>query len=233
MISPLAHASLLDLPTCESTQQHALLLIDAEPKVGVVLAREQTAGKGRFDREWYSETGGSFTASFILHVYADAVEPWLLGMSFALAVAGVCHCRVAWPNDLMLNGFKCGGILTNIATNNTGKRIPVVGVGINLSVSRFPSTLDQKAANLDFPISVSPVELVETICQRLEQFPEPTSWEAIQPIWTLFDDTAGKNYRLPSGETAIAIAVGPHAELICAVDGVTQSVMVADALGTY
>ncbi len=60
--------------------------------------------------------------------------------------------------------------------------------------------------------------------------PEPEHWSDLQPVWTLFDDTAGKHYRLISGEEAIAIGIGPEGELVCAVEGETTMVMAAEAI---
>jgi len=113
-----------------------------------------------------------------------------------------------------------------------GSGSPVVGIGVNVAIREFPPELAPIATSLvlhrereiDIP------ELAEAILQRLDSLPEPDRWDPLYPIWDLFDDTPGKLYRLPTGEDAVAIGVGPQGELVCAVDGETTLALAADAI---
>src|SRR6185436_2300473 len=114
----------------------------------LILTHEQTAGRGRFGRQWIGERGASLAMSFILPEHSGHPRPWVLGMAAACAAAGVLHCRVRWPNDLFLEGKKLGGILTELMRDKDGKEVPVIGIGVNLNQTAFPSDLADTATSL-------------------------------------------------------------------------------------
>jgi len=219
------------LESTPSTQNHAVELVGQGTQVDVVITQRQEAGQGRHGRVWYSEEGNSLTASLIFWDYADHPKPWLIGMNLALAVAGAAHCRISWPNDLRFLKKKVGGILTTLATDPQGRKIPVVGLGLNLHVQDFPEELVDIAGNIDTTAAAKhePEQMLKEIFERARMLPEPSSWTDLKAIWTMYDETAGKVFKLPNGEIAIGIGVGPDGELICAVEGETTSVMAADA----
>lgn len=176
--------------------------------------------------------GESVSLSLTFPDYADHPSPWLIGMGVAAAAAGALHCRLRWPNDLFIDNKKLGGVLTEIVTDPQGRRIPIVGIGVNIRTHSFPEELRDIATSLanhrpEFP---TPIEAAHQIVQRIRLAPEPDSWSSLQPQWMLFDSTPEKHYRLHDGSEAIAIGVGPRGELICAVEGETQIVLAADAL---
>jgi BirA family biotin operon repressor/biotin-[acetyl-CoA-carboxylase] ligase len=233
MKSPLTDAKILTLESVESTQTYAaMLLAEGNDVIGAVHAEAQTGGQGRLGKTWFSERGESLTVSFIFREYANHPKPWLIGMGVGLAAAGAVHARLAWPNDLRLGGFKVGGILTNLYPDKDGNRIPVVGVGINLHVAKFPPELDGIAGNVDAPSQKQhePVDVLNAIIERIAIMPEPESFGALSQIWQHFDETPGKRYRLPDGTEAVGIAVGAEGELICAIEGETTTIMAAEAI---
>lgn len=222
----------LDYPVVESTQDVAKESLLTSTPAGVVFAHHQAAGRGRFKRTWESDFGDSLTMSLILDQYADHKEPWLVGMSVAVAVAGVLHAQLQWPNDVILGGKKVAGILTEIHPNSHGARIPVVGIGINLNQEHFPESIAHRATSLKIQTgkTFDSQYLATQIISSLENAPEPDSWESIAPAWMIFDKTLGKQYQLPSGEISTAIGLGPNGQLICSIDGETTSVLAADAI---
>lgn len=233
MRSPLDSGEWVDVEETPSTQDLARqALLDPNSRVGVIFARNQTAGRGRFDRPWFSAPGESLTMSLIFRAYANHPRPWLVAMGVAAAAAGAVHCRLRWPNDLYLDGKKLGGVLSELLPDESGRTIPVVGLGVNISTTDFPPEIASNATSLAMhrPALYDARVIAHQVLERLETIPEPTHFEDIQPIWTLFDDTPGKQYKLISGETAVAIGVGPEGELVCAVDGETTMVMAAEAL---
>ncbi|MBL8048397.1 MAG: biotin--[acetyl-CoA-carboxylase] ligase [Chthonomonas sp.] len=232
MKSPLSGATWQAVEATASTQRDLAALVQKGEFVGALWAKHQTEGKGRFGREWYSEAGNSLTISLAFHEYADHPKPWLIGMAVGLAAASACHCKIAWPNDLVLQGKKVGGILTELVTNPDGRLIPVVGVGINFAVAEFPDGLTESAANVhQGAVSADDVEqLAKDLIDRIEGLPEPDAWSSLRPVWSLFDATPQKQYRLANGGDAIGMGIGPEGELICSVEGETQTVLAADAI---
>ncbi|MBN8691396.1 MAG: biotin--[acetyl-CoA-carboxylase] ligase [Armatimonadetes bacterium] len=227
-----AHDTWMVLDEVDSTQTVVAKMIERGEDSKVVYAAHQTAGKGRFDRHWLSNAGDSLTISIPFPDYADHPKPWLIGMAVAVAAAGAVHAKVRWPNDIVLDGKKCGGILTEIFADSKGRRIPVVGLGLNLNQTEMPEEIAETATSLAIHRSGQhdPVRMAKAILDRLEGMPEPEEWESICGVWMHFDATPGKKYQLPNGDIAIAIGIGPDGELIASVDGETTSIMVADAL---
>lgn len=232
MRSPLASGPWLELDEVESTQDVLREALAGPAPPGVVFARHQTRGRGRFDRSWFSETDRSLTMSMAFPDYADHPRPWLVGMAVAAATAAVVHCRLRWPNDLFLDGKKLGGIITELFPDSGGRSTPVVGVGLNLDVAAFPEDIAPIATSLAIhrPGHYDAVEVGRALLARLEEMPEPHHWADVQPVWTLFDETPGKKFRLMSGEEAVAIGIGPEGELVCAVEGETTMVLAAEAI---
>lgn len=232
MRSPLLDGPLVEVDEVPSTQTVVAEGVRAGNGPGAVLALHQTEGRGRFDRVWLSEPGASLNLSMAMRGYADHPEPWLVGMALAIAAAGALHCRLRWPNDLSLDGRKLGGILTEIVEDPQGRRIPVVGIGVNLNQRSFPAEIADRAISLvqHREGTYAARSVADAILARLEDMPEPTEWRALETAWCLFDDTSGKRYTLPDGREAVGLGVGPHGELLCAVDGESLTVMAGDAL---
>jgi len=215
-----------------STQTVAAEAIRLGSQTGVVFALDQTQGKGRFGRTWVSSPGESLTFSLIFHGYPDHPCPYLIGMAVAIAAAGVTRCQLRWPNDLVEGSKKVGGILTELISDPEGRRIPVVGVGINLNQSEFSGEIAEIATSLRLKHGRSYMarEIGQKIIERLPDLPEPTTWSDLAPIWALFDATPGKTFRLMTGETAVALGIGSDGQLMCSVDGESRSIYAADAI---
>lgn len=222
----------LEVDEVDSTQTLAGVVLREDRPYGGVLAQEQTAGKGRFDRIWLSRRGESLTMSLIFRDYADHPQPYLVGMAAALAAAGALHCQLRWPNDLVVGERKLGGILTELLPDASGRATPVVGIGVNLNQAAFPPEIEHRATSLHLAHggTYGAKTVAEAIVDRLVRLPEAESWADLAPIWSLFDFTPGKKYVLPTGETAVALGIGPEGQLLCSVDGESRSVLAAEAL---
>jgi len=131
------------LDIVDSTNEFAKTLVDLTPEGTVVLARQQTNGKGRHGRTWYSPADGIWM-SVILRPQ---------NFSLITVAAGVAVCEtlrtvgvvpgMKWPNDIVLNRKKIGGILTENVDKNT-----IVGIGINLNMRKFPRELKNVASSV-------------------------------------------------------------------------------------
>src|SRR2546425_12930263 len=124
---------------CGST--NAVLLAEGRPDV-LLVAEEQTAGRGRRGRRWYSPPGAGVTFSLSAVIRRPARE--LAGLSLVAGVAaapalralGVAQAALKWPNDGVVGGAKLGGILVE-----TRGSLAVIGIGINC---RRDATLDAR-----------------------------------------------------------------------------------------
>ena len=118
------------------------------------MAEEQTAGRGRAGRTWHSEKGTGLYVSILLRPrLAPAQAPlltMLAGISAQAAVEALTGLvpELKWPNDLLLEGKKLGGILTEMHAEPTAVRFVVVGIGINTNQQKFPSELAAIATSL-------------------------------------------------------------------------------------
>jgi len=120
----------------------------------VVLAEEQTAGRGRSGRAWHSERGEGLYVTLLLRPkLAPAQAPlltMLAGLSAHAAIKAQCGLtpELKWPNDLLLNGKKIGGILTEMHAEPSQVRFVVVGIGINVNQEKFPAEIAAVAGSL-------------------------------------------------------------------------------------
>jgi len=139
----------------DSTNRVAMELGYAgEPEGAVVLAEEQTAGRGRAGRSWYSERGAGLYATLLLRPKLSPAQAPVLTMlaglsahTAILAQTGLA-AELKWPNDLLLNGKKLGGILTEMHAEPSTVRFVIVGIGINVNQEKFPAELTAIATSL-------------------------------------------------------------------------------------
>lgn len=122
----------------------------------VLIALEQTAGRGRLGRSFYSPKDTGLYMSILLRPQFSAEKSLKITACAAVAaseaidrVAGV-HTDIKWVNDIYLNNRKVCGILTEASINyeNGGLNYAILGVGINLTTSDFPSELKNIAASV-------------------------------------------------------------------------------------
>jgi len=125
-----------------------------EPEGVVILAEEQSAGRGRAGRSWHSERGTGIYVTLLLRPKISPVQAPLLTMMAGLSAHAAIQARTGlqvdlkWPNDLMLNGKKLGGILTEMYSDTTLVRFVIVGIGINVNQEKFPGELSTMATSL-------------------------------------------------------------------------------------
>lgn len=124
------------------------------PEGTALLAEEQTAGRGRGGHTWHSARSSGVYCSAVLRPAlspADALRLSLMtGLAVREAVAKVTGmwADLRWPNDLLLNGKKCCGILIEMNAEVTRVRYAVTGIGINVNHAEFPTELRDLATSL-------------------------------------------------------------------------------------
>jgi BirA family biotin operon repressor/biotin-[acetyl-CoA-carboxylase] ligase len=141
----------------DSTQRLARDLARAgAPEGTAVVAERQTAGRGRLGRQWHSPAGVNLYCSVILRPrLAPAAVPRLAlvaGVAVAVAVEETAGRRPAikWPNDVLLDGRKVAGVLTEMDAEVERVAHVIAGIGVNLNAPRtaFPPDLRAKATSL-------------------------------------------------------------------------------------
>jgi BirA family biotin operon repressor/biotin-[acetyl-CoA-carboxylase] ligase len=160
----------------DSTNQVALELGHAgEPEGAVIIAEEQTTGRGRAGHSWHSERAAGIYATILLRPRLAPVQAPLLtmmaGLSARAAVQSVTSLSVdlKWPNDLMIQGKKVGGILTEMHAEPSQVRFVIVGIGINVNQQKFPAELAGASTSLRMETGRMQSRL-EVLVQFLRQF---------------------------------------------------------------
>lgn len=163
-----------------STQEIACRLLKSE-QTGLVVARTQTKGRGRFHRHWYSPEGGLWFSLALIPPIQMKKELSRITLLTALSVIeGVEELvpilnqkiQIRWPNDLVVSEKKLGGILCEAKGNGL-----VVGVGVNVNQISFPYEIEALATSLYIETGVE-YNLQELLSKILERFQKYYSlWE--------------------------------------------------------
>jgi BirA family biotin operon repressor/biotin-[acetyl-CoA-carboxylase] ligase len=163
----------------ESTNTAALDLVQKGAEHGtVVVAEEQTAGRGRLGRTWYSEKSSGIYVSVILRPpFSPTAAPILTLMAGvatqnALSAATGLSVDIRWPNDLLVNGKKVAGILTEMNAELGRLHAVVLGIGINVNHSEMPAELKQTATSLRIESQRpwSRVQIIIALLKELERY---------------------------------------------------------------
>ena len=120
----------------------------------VVVAEEQTAGRGRLGRTWLADPEKSLTFSVLLRPKAAPEHVSLFSLYAAVAVAKAVEqmtgltVECKWPNDLLINGRKFAGILLEGAIHQNAIDYVVIGIGMNVNQESFPPEFGSRATSL-------------------------------------------------------------------------------------
>jgi len=232
-------------PSIGSTNDVAHELAAAGAAEGLlVLADEQTAGRGRMDRSWWAPSGASLLMSLLLRPALPARLTGQLPICLGLAavegieaVTGLCPA-LKWPNDVVWDGRKLGGMLSELRADGERLDYAVLGLGLNVNV-----TFDEPTANGLAATAVSlrmamgqPVDraaLVIAILQRCEAWYERLlSGESLHTAWAARLDTLGRQVvvALPARTlTGMAVGVTPEGALIVRrPDGTDKTIWAGD-----
>ena len=128
-------------PVIDSTNARAVALARAGAPEGlVVVAEEQTAGRGRLGRRWHAPAGGALLVSLLFRPSLKPAQAQRVTMVCSLAavaaVEEVCglRARIKWPNDVVLADAKIGGLLTELGVSAGALAFVVVGIGLNVNM---------------------------------------------------------------------------------------------------
>ena len=213
-----------------------------------VIAANQTEGRGRLGKSWCSVAGKGLYCSIIVRPKLAAFDfpkiTLVAGLGVALAVDRITggFSQLKWPNDIFLDGKKCGGILTeSSALNEPAERLfAVIGIGLNLSTTLedFPEDLRGKVTSLllETGICHDPRQVFTAIwnevLQQLENF-RNAGFPPILASWKRRDFLLGKELQCVSsdGKVVAGVSLGPDDEgqlHVKASDGLIHTVLSGD-----
>jgi BirA family transcriptional regulator, biotin operon repressor / biotin---[acetyl-CoA-carboxylase] ligase len=148
------------------------------PEGSVFVAEEQTAGRGRGANRWHSTRSAGIYCSVILRPNLPPSDALILSLAAGLAVHSAIREMdshvdpdLKWPNDLLLDGKKFCGILTEMNAEATRVRHVVIGIGINVNQQKFPEDLRDSATSLRLASGKewSRVELAAALLKSLDR----------------------------------------------------------------
>lgn len=188
---------------CATTQTIAHELARKGAQDGtVVIAETQTNGKGRMSRPWESTKGKGIWMTVIIK--PDVLPHQAPQFTLVAAVSIVNAIQslysnftpvIKWPNDILINGLKCTGILTEMIAEMDRVQALLIGIGINVNQQRddFPEDLHAIATSLSIEekSTLNRAELVGTILNYLEKYSELYVTQGFSPIKKLWEEASG------------------------------------------
>ena len=149
------HPTILRLGTIDSTNLEAIRRAKAGAPEGLcIVAREQTAGRGRLDRNWHSPKDAGLYFSIVLRPTLPMslwpMLPLMAALSVSDALLKSCGLRadIKWPNDILASDRKLCGILAETIETANGPAA-IIGIGINLTNEAVPESLRTAATSLE------------------------------------------------------------------------------------
>ena len=208
------HFSLIVLDEVDSTNDEAARELAAgRPVPFAVIARRQTQGRGRFGRSWQSDSAANLYASF---AFRPRVEPQRM-QTFTLWMGlNVCELLqnfaalspgIKWPNDILFEGRKAGGMLTEARVDSDQIRDLVFGLGLNVNshVGRGHSELSRRAISLADVIG-APLDLnrlaaalIGRVMLAYQKFADSDHLATFADLWNRYDQLRGRPISLLEG----------------------------------
>lgn len=186
----------------ESTMDQAKLLAkNNAPHLSVVIAENQTAGRGRLSRKWVSSRGGLWF-TLILKPHLPPVLSYIYNFTASLCLSRTLNrlfdldAKVKWPNDLLLNGQKLAGLLSEMETK--GDMAECINIGIGLNVNNEPQQVEPKAVSIRDILNrtVSRRLILQSFLLDFENQIQTIDCENIIGLWKKQTSTIGSRVRI-------------------------------------
>lgn len=185
--------------TVDSTQQIAHRLAQEGVEEGtLVTCEEQTKGRGRLGRSWHSQKYKGIWMSLILRPNIPPQQaPQLTLLAAVAVVRGIRHhtgiqCQIKWPNDILFDGKKMVGILTELQAETDRVNAVIIGIGINVNQegADFPSELHATSLAEQLGNKLNRAELLQDILLELEMLYEQYLKAGFAIVKTLWETNA-------------------------------------------
>ena len=207
------------------------------PDFTTVITGRQTSGRGRLNRQWFSDEGGLYftvvlrpdlppVLSFRVSFLASLTLARTLNEMFAVDV------RVKWPNDLLVDERKICGMLSELEAE--ADRVAFINVGIGINVNNDPSGIEPAATSLKVILGrkVSIKDIVARYLDAFEQRMQTTAYDRVIEEWKAYTVTLNREVRVVTTRdvfTGKAVDVDDNGALVlkCA-DGSLQKILYGD-----
>lgn len=204
------------------------LALEGASEGTLVVAEKQTAGRGRRGKVWESPLGTGIWMSLVLRPQIMPAEASVLTLLCGLATAEAIEAEtglsadIKWPNDILINGKKAVGILTEMDCEMSEVHFVIPGIGINVNTASFPPEIAEIATSLYLECgkTVSRRRLVHKVLERLEEhyetFLRTGSFAAMLEDYRKHCITLGKEVHVLGREPffAEALDITPEGELL-------------------
>lgn len=145
----------------------------------LIITSNQLKGRGRFERVWETESGENITITLVKSFKLQTQDVHLINFYTSLIICDVFKnilsdrqrffISLKWPNDILLNGKKISGILTELIEVNSNPKKFIIGIGVNINQEKFSDELYEKATSLKISTGVN-FNIEEIIIQIIEEF---------------------------------------------------------------
>ena len=150
---------------------------EGAPNGTLVIADKQTAGRGRCGRVWETPKGTAIAMTLLMRPNLRPEKASMLTLVMGMAVTRAVNelyslnCQIKWPNDIIINGKKLVGILTEMSTQIDYINHVTIGVGINVNLTEFPEEIRETATSLRLECGhvVKRAPLIAAVMKRFEQ----------------------------------------------------------------
>lgn len=176
----------------------------------VIIARTQTHGRGRHGRQWVSPRGGIWLSILLRPRTTQKVTARLTLITASAVIKAIqntlgLEAEVKWPNDILLNGKKLCGILTETSTKEDVADYVIIGIGINANIDldSFPATFQNSLTTLKHELSreIDSEKLITNLLQNFEQRYkrlQQGEWDALRIEWKSQARFLGKQVEVTS-----------------------------------
>lgn len=199
-----------------------------------VFAEEQSAGRGRFGRQWLSPSGKNLYLTLIVHPSVPKLRR--LGIVTPLAAARAIEevtglvPQIKWPNDVLLAGRKCCGVLIETEFAGSQPRYALVGIGlnVNLEIAREPDIAPiATSLKQELGRDVQREAVLAALLNHFESLYESSNPDAVHAAWKSRLETLGRDVQVTfRGETISGLAEDVDADgnlLVRTPDGTLQT----------
>jgi BirA family biotin operon repressor/biotin-[acetyl-CoA-carboxylase] ligase len=191
------------LDEVESTNEYLKSMIGDATEGAVVIADRQTKGRGRFNRTWFSPDGGLWMSTLL-----DSTKIELMTLIGTVAICETLNgydilLGIKWPNDLLLNGKKVGGILAEPAGGKT-----ILGLGLNLNIRDFPDEIEMVSTSIfaELKKKLDKMMVFDVLCKEIDDLYGMYKRDRIPEIlvkWRHYTVMLGRNVRIETADRQV------------------------------